>query len=220
MNNSSSSISRSGVSGRYSGWFGNNNFAICNPTPTDFNGNGPAAYVSLEPNQGTGTQILQIGLTECALAGSGACQGEGHPRHFWARGGCNGEQPLPYDLGAAIDGATYTYAIWLDVNNYYHLEINGATKVTIAKSHSAIGCWTPGINYGIIRATWMFERWDTGDSNGQDSLTRSYLDNAAYGVVNQGWFNTNWVAGACYVNQPDDVCRNFGPRSFSIYTVN
>jgi hypothetical protein len=182
---------------------------------------GPAAWVSIEPCPScpqSGTMIIQVGVIECvSFPYPGlACFGANQPHFFWAWGGCNGALPFPLDMGPANYGS-HAYALYLDVNMTWHLQIDGAAQGTSKHKvlpNTYVSCWS---NSNQTRQSkWSTERWNLGDSEGNTN-DETIFSGARYGVFNQGWFNPLFTD--CFWSAPDSVCTVLGSDSLSVRTT-
>jgi hypothetical protein len=186
-------------------------FDICGFTPWDFDNNGPSAWISFEPRLGcaAGTScILQIGIIECADFGNPACAGQDHPRFMWAVGGCNGEEPLPKDLGPA-DYGNHAYVLWryLDAGfPKYRMQIDGGATIPpiiLSETDSRMSCWISGER----RVGWFFEKWDRGDSIGDASLKSVFTYAHFKSTQTSGWQLPGWTNGThCAWEDMSDQC--------------
>lgn len=185
----------------------NSGFTICDDTLTDFDDNGPAAWVSIEPAVGnpvrTADTIFQVGIIQCSSFGNGACDGDGDNSFFWAYGGCNGATPTVRDLGPT-DGAWHELQVSATASTFYAY-IDDVARAHIARNDPAVSCWSNTHK----RVTWFGEKWDKGDSFGEASLWINGLtvryDDMWYRAV--GGNSTHLNGGSCYVSDPvRDFC--------------
>jgi len=178
---------------------------------------GPSAWVAIVPKVYVdGTQIIQIGITECInILLPGVCGGNGNPHFFWAKGGCGATgSPTPMDLGPA-DTLLHDYVIYLDYDNYWHFLIDGVQRAAIPYNDGSINCWVDGLR----KAEWAFERHNIGDSSGDPSgVSKFYY--MKYGRYGLGWFDPMFTNGWCqYPYIEDEVCTITNGHHFENYTT-